>query len=403
MKTNSDKYLGPLLLTVVLCALAGCSKAGAADVVAPLLKVQISDVPAIQEASSIESPDVAPASLNFLDNQHVILGMNFSSAAERSAAGQYLHATVVSTATIVIFDAQTGKVTNSKSWPGFKGEASASGTPLILPIGGGDFIAGIQNTIFRFSPSFEIQAKRSLVPIDAEPRDGSNQVYWSINADAKGRSAMLMRSYQRTEQDFWISPLTLANEEELPPSTDHYIHSISTLGNLSLVSNWNQKARTESKIDSAVVEQRGKQPRALCSECEGAVLASFGKNLVLLTKRPGPSYIVTDTDGNILLRHDNQPESRAMIGNASGAADANRVAICYIDGGIPTGGSIHFAVVDVDAGKEVWNYEEKMAFNNSEKGSFHVVQFIGPKIALSPNGHTLAVLLNGVLRTYSIP
>jgi hypothetical protein len=67
----------------------------------------------------------------------------------------------------------------------------------------------------------------------------------------------------------------------------------------------------------------------------------------------------------------------------------------YIDGGIPQGGLVHFRVVDVDAWKEVSMHEQKMMFNNSEAGSFHVAQFTPPKIALSPDGHTAAILSDG--------
>jgi hypothetical protein len=88
---------------------------------------------------------------------------------------------------------------------------------------------------------------------------------------------------------------------------------------------------------------------------------------------------------------------------SAGAANAKRAAIYYSDGGVPDGGTLHFALVDVDAGKEIWNLEQKMVLKNFEIGGFHAIRFTPPKIALSPDGHTLAVLLDGRLGTYFIP
>jgi hypothetical protein len=296
---------------------------------------------------------------------------------------------------------RTGKITNSKSWPGFTGEPAVSGKLVILPVGGGNFVAGVHNTIFRLSRDFEVLAERPLVPSGAVASDGLHQDVWSIDADVKGRSAMLMRfSPTLTEEDFWISPLTLSDQEKLPLSIG-YVHSICALIDQSLVSNWNRNALAELKTDSAVIEKRGEQPHALCSECDGAVSTSFGKNLVFLAKKRA-SYVVADTNGNVLLRQ-SQSGPRAGLIKASGAADSNRAAFFYLDGGIFQGGIVHFGVVDVDARKEVWAYEQKMMFNNSETASFHVVQFTPPKIALSPDGHTAAILSDWVVRTYLVP
>jgi hypothetical protein len=400
MKTKWDRHLKLLLFSTVLCALAGCTKVKALDSVSPLLEIKIADIPQIREAAMIGPADVTTTTLKFLDDTHIVVGMNFSSAPDVNG-GQTFRATVVSNATIVIIDSRTGRVTNSKSWPSFMGEPAVSGKLVILPVGGGNFIAGVHNTILRLSRDFEVLAERQLVPSGAVASDGLHQDYWSIEADVKGRSAMLMRfSAELTEEDIWISPLTLSDQAKLALSTG-YVHSICTLIDQSLVSNWNSTALAKLRTDSAVVEKRGEQPRALCSECDGAVSTSFGKNLVLLAKEKA-SYVVADTNGNVLLRQYHSGLRDGLV-KASGAADSNRAAFFYIDGGIPQGGVVHFGVVDLDARKEVWAYEQKMMLNNSETASFHVVQFTPPKIALSPDGHTAAILSDGIVRIYPVP
>jgi hypothetical protein len=88
---------------------------------------------------------------------------------------------------------------------------------------------------------------------------------------------------------------------------------------------------------------------------------------------------------------------------SAGAANAKRAALYCSDAGVPDGGTLHFALVDVDAGKEIWNLEQEMVLENFEMGGFHAIQFTLPTIALSPDGQTLEVLLDGRRGTYFIP
>jgi hypothetical protein len=59
--------------------------------------------------------------------------------------------------------------------------------------------------------------------------------------------------------------------------------------------------------------------------------------------------------------------------------------------------------VDTDAKKEIWEYERTMVIDKSQVGSFQVTAFTPPVIALSPDGHKLAILATGVLEVYFIP
>ncbi|HEY6128516.1 MAG TPA: hypothetical protein VIW23_10070 [Candidatus Acidoferrum sp.] len=372
-----------------------CQDTRGSDSVKPVFELKISDVQPLRESSKI-----GPASatdLKFVDNDRLALGMYFSSTPDPNA-GQDFRGTVRSNATIVAFDTQSGKVARFKTWTGLAGEPAVADKLGILPVGGGHFIAGVHDSIIRFSRDFEVQAKRLLRPKGAGINDGLHEDYWSLLADVNGRSAMLMRCTPRvTEQDYWISPSTLLDErhlDELP----RYVHSTSILIDRMLVSNWNYRDTTPHPI---IAEEWGAQPRPLCSECMGAISASFGKNLILLSTHPGASYLVIDTNGKVIVRQ-SHPGNRTSLANASGGASSNRAAIDYFDGG-PNGGTLHFAVVDTDAKKEIWEYERTMVIDKSQVGSFQVTAFTPPVIALSPDGHKLAILATGVLEVYFIP
>src|SRR5262249_12170756 len=164
--------------------------------------------------------------MKFVGNERLALGMYFSSPPDANA-GQDFRGTVRSNAVVVVFDTQSGEIAKFKTWTGLQGEPAVSGKLKILPVGEGNFIVGVHDTIIRFSPDFNVQAERWLRPKGAGINDGLHEDYWSLHADSRGRSAMLMRFTPRlTEQVYWISPLTLVDEQQLD-ELPRYVHSIS--------------------------------------------------------------------------------------------------------------------------------------------------------------------------------
>jgi hypothetical protein len=396
LKTRWYLSIPTILLSPIFGASTNCQDASDSRSVKPAFEFRISDIQPVHESSSVGPACVT--NLIFVDNDRLALGMYFSSPPDPNA-GQDFRRTVRSNATIVTFDTEAGKVAKFKTWTGLAGEPAVSGKLRILPIGKGNFIAGVHDIIFRFSPDFEIQAERLLRPEGAGINDGLHEDYWSLHADVKGRSAMLMRfSTELTERDYWISPLTLHDEQRLD-ELPRYVHAISIIVDQTLFSNWNHSDGVSRPI---TVEERGTQPRPLCAECIGAISATLGRNLILLATHPGASYLVVDTNGNVILRQ-SHPGNRTSAVKSSGGADSNRAAISYFDGGIPEGGILHFAVVDADAHKEIWEHEQKMVLEKSRVGPFQATAFAPPVIALSPNGHKLAILTSGVVQVYFIP
>jgi hypothetical protein len=367
------------------------------DSVKPALEWTISEIPPLREPSKIG--DARVTELEFVADDRLALGMYFSSVPD-SSTGQNFRGNVRSNAAILIFDTLSGNTTKSKTWLGLEGEPAVSGRLKILPVGKGNFIVGVQDAIFRFSIDFDVQAERWLRPRTAATNDGLQEDYWSVVADSKGRSAMLSRFTPRlTEQSYWISPLTLADEqplEELP----RYVHSISAIVDRTLVSNWNY---LDTNPHPVMAEERSAPIRPLCSECTGAVSATLGNNLILLSTRPAGSYVVVDLTGTVIFRGVHSG-AHASIVTSSGAADSNRAALDYFEGKFPKGPTtVHFAVVDVDAKKEIWRLDRKIELSKSEIGGFHVTGFTPPTIAFSPDGHKLAILSNGLLQVYLIP
>lgn len=384
-----------VLFLFLLLPLAGCQAKVSSDSIRPVFELKLSEVEALREPSKIG--DARVTELNFTASDRLALGSYFSSPPDPSA-GQDFRGTVRSNAAIVILDAESGKTVASKTWSDLEGEPTVSGKLKILPVGKGNFIVGVQDTIFRFSPDFGVQAERRLRPKGAGKNNGLHEDYWSVSADAKGRSAMLIRSTSRlTEQGYWISPLTLSDVQQLD-ELPRYVHSIVALVDRTLVSNWNH---LDVDPHPVMVEEPGTQPRALCTGCVGALASIFGKDLILLTARPGPSYVVVDLNGNVIYRQSHAGDRGALV-VSSGAVDANRAAIRYFEGDLSRGGTLHFAVMDADAKKEIWRHERAMTPDKSDVGPFHVTSFTPPMIALSPDGHKLAILSNGVLQVYNI-
>jgi hypothetical protein len=292
----------------------------------------------------------------------------------------------------VVFDAGNGKVRNSRSWKNLAGEGAVSGKLGLLSADQSNFLAAVHDRIFRFSPDLNVQAER-LLSNDQDPDHDA----WGSIVDPKGRSAMLMRfTHTLKEQDSWISPTTLL-DKETPATANRYLYSYAELMDRYLVFNNNPTNPRSTNSDLVFVQERDQQPHPLCDQCTGVVLTTFGSGYVFLISHPGASYRVADLSGNIILeqKHGDAQTSRV---HAAGASDANRIALWYVDRDI-----VRFAISDTDARKEIWNYHQGAIWNKAQVGSFHVTEFVAPTIALSPDGHKLAILMIGLLRIYAVP
>lgn len=100
------------------------------------------------------------------------------------------------------------------------------------------------------------------------------------------------------------------------------------------------------------------------------------------------------------------PPPNNGINFASGATLANRVA--FFRGGIVQGpngmqAENRFVVLDTDARKEIWHADLIDIDEKKKIGNIIQTGFSTPRLALSPDGHMLAVLLGSTVEMFRVP
>jgi hypothetical protein len=156
------------------------------------------------------------------------------------------------------------------------------------------------------------------------------------------------------------------------------------------------------------IQKRGQARRSLCASCTGFVNAAFGRDFILLSSsdaRHESMYSVVDTEGNVVLEESMPPPNNG-IDLASGATLANRVA--FFRGGLVQGPSgmqaeNRFVVLDTDARKQIWQADLINVGEKKKIGNIIQAVFSTPRLALSPDGHMLAVLLGSTVEMFRVP
>jgi hypothetical protein len=142
--------------------------------------------------------------------------------------------------------------------------------------------------------------------------------------------------------------------------------------------------------------------RKLCESCAGAVAAAFGRGLVLINAEPHGDYLVADTSGNIKFK--GRTWNQGLVAGASGSTGVNRVGFLVGSGVRFDGKSLEseerVVVLDIDKGGPVLEFSWK---ENSKTIGAGMMQLTAPKLALSPEGKQLAVLVGSTVRVYQVP
>jgi hypothetical protein len=354
-----------------------------------LVSARLTDVEAYKDSSRIGP--VSELCVTFLDNDRVAFGTLLSSFPD-SNAGREFRETIRSNAVLGIVDARSGSIRSVKQWSSMNGEPAMVEKFTLVRDGSGGLLAGIGTQLLRLSSELETLATRTL-PLNPTERNGYTYVdSWAILADKAGPSTLLIRfGSDRAVENHWISRETLKDESSTP--APRYSYPSAFLVANQVLFNETYDYLNDHTEHPVLLQQRGSEAHPLCSSCIGAVSASFGNNLILLSTKPSASYAVVDLRGNVLHRATHGKPAE-FINRSSGAADTNRVAFLY--GHLPT---IYFNVFDADLKKEVWEY--KLDVQPEKVGSFGVT-FTTPRLALSPDGRKLAVLANSVLSIFSI-
>ena len=382
-----------LLAILVLVPLLGCGRSGvsaetAVGTIKPTVTLRWADIQNVRSAAEIG--DQETMTVAFLDGSHLVIGGLFQSSADPNA-GRDFRETIRRIAVVAVVNAKTGQVEASKTWGPMAGQPAFADKMNLLPTATGDSLVGIGNKLYLMSAGLKQLAERDL-PLNKVERNGyPYQDMWFIKVAPARKTALLIRTTpDYNAENHWLDLRTL-KDHDVSPAPKY--SSVALADDESIFFNDNG-----TDVDNVQILPRGTSRRALCPTCVGAVTSSFGKDLVLLSTKPAASYLVADTAGKVLLAstHGKNPE---FVGPLVGAASVNRVAFQY--GHLAGARAVtHFTVLDADAKKEVWDYE--LSLEPRKLGNMGL-QFTTPRVALSPDGHKLAIMTSDTLEVFDIP
>jgi hypothetical protein len=339
----------------------------------------------VQAASAIGEIDTID--LAFIDPSHVVIGALFQSPPDHSARHDFSE-TIKRNAIIAVIDAVSGQVVTTKTWHDMPGQPAFGDGLTLRATTSGFCLIGLGDKLYLLSPTLKQMAERSL-PLNRTQRNGHPfQDSWSLEVAPSGQLALLVRSTpDYAVENHWIDLKTL-KDKSVSQGPKYSLVAISD--DDSVVFNDN------SGDDVVQIRRQGAFASELCPTCSGAVRASFGSNLIFLSTKPAASYVVTNTAGKVLVRasHGSKPE---FINRVAGAANSNRAAFLY---GRPMENFIHLTVADVDAKQEIW--QEEVGSGPEKLGNVGV-QFTTPRLALSPDGHKLAIFSRSTLTLLNLP
>lgn len=358
----------------------------------PLWTVDLSALPQYQDASQIGVK--GDSCISFSKPDEVAVAFQF----ENPSAGSPANALVIS------LRVATGKLEGVHAWNKLEEFAGPFGKRLVLSPSGSTagLLAIVGDKILRLSPRLDILAERSL-PLNRVLDDGyPEQDSWNLVADAAAGQAVLVRTAsESTQQDeHWISTTTL-QDSVLTPVEDYSLRGIALIGE-SVIFNLYRSA------EPVQIQKRGQPRRSLCASCTGFVNAAFGRGFILLSTSEAPHrsmYSVVDTEGNVVLQQSMPPPNNG-IDFASGATLANRVAFFrghLVQGPNGMQAENRFVVLDTDARKEIWQADLINIGEKKKIGNIIQTGFSTPRLALSPDGHMLAVLLGNTVEMFRIP
>lgn len=358
----------------------------------PSASVKVSDLQPIRKVSSIGP--LAKARLVFLDNERLLFAAMFS-----SVPGNIYDDQLQSNLAVVVLSGATGQLEGSRQWMGVNGRGILGDRLVVLADRSGGAVLGVGDNLLHLSSNLKSTATRLLT---SNPVERNGYMYydsWGLRIGTQGGPALLTQQHPfGGTTNHWISLATLRDQASEPGPNYATVILVGT----SVVFKENKYDPHNPYAQTPIlVQERGLKPHPLCGNCSDSVAGTFGSQLMFVETQPSGSYMVTDLNGNIVFRG-NHSHGTDRISGTAGAAKANRIAFVYGPSTFVPSHSmkLRLAVLDADLKKEVW--DQSVEIRPEREGSSGI-QMTGPLLALSPDGHKLAVLANGLLQTFSIP
>lgn len=299
-------------------------------------------------------------------------------------------------------DSETGKILHRRVWDDFQGRPATERGLAMHPINSYELLVIVGDELLRLSSELETLSRRPLVPESAGRNSQMHYDNWDLVTSPKGDSAVLVhRNLDLSGKFHWISTRDLTDETVVAPGPG-YISSGAAFVNETMVFNqWQPDVHSGNTFRS----MRTGETEPLClSYPRTRVLGAFGNALVVLGMRPAASYGIVDLDCHVLYRK-HYGHGSDSIDYVSGSSKANRFAFTYgglraslIRGWYETN---HIVVVDADTRRELLNIG--VSDYETTIGDWHVLIGGTVRLALSPDGRSLAVLRGSTLQLVTIP
>jgi hypothetical protein len=299
-------------------------------------------------------------------------------------------------ALLLSVESSDGKIMHSFRFDDFDGEGANSAWLQIGVANSDELLAIFGNELIRFSSDLVPLTRRTL-PREMKERNGLHYYdRWYFLTNPTQETALLTHvRVGGSADDRWISTKDL-EEIEAAHFGDFHSSRLVLLGRRVIFTNSDLKQKKSTTMEE--VDGQAAQPLY-----DGAILGSFGQDLLFLHRRPAASHVVVNLQAKEVYERQRGFGSD-MILTTSGAVRDNRIAFVYgALRGSSFGGwssSDHVIVLDADLKREV-------EIPNPRDSGMHVGDqsqvFNTPALALSPNGRALAIVDGPRMTLWDVP
>jgi hypothetical protein len=193
-------------------------------------------------------------------------------------------------------------------------------------------------------------------------------------------------------EEHWLSPATL---EDLQVETADTAHCCQAVGNEQVV-----YRVSAPKLAPVFVRSKGGQPHPLCTKCFGREAAFLDDQWVVVAGVPSRRFLIVSTGGEIKV-DETLGKKDDLIAGISVAPIARQIAFVLIPEHLKsTPGNFLVCIYDTALKKVTFQIQIPQRIRRDPPWA--EVYSGAPAVALSPDGKSLAILDDSMLRIYAM-
>ena len=297
------------------------------------------------------------------------------------------------TGSVELLDVQSGGVRKTLSW------SAPSSAPLFLSravvrLSEGRFLLQSWNSLKLFSPEGEVLKTRTFAVEDHRPDYNPSLTihdHWDIGASPDGHVllATLHRPGHPEAEEHWLSPETL---EDIQVETADTAHCCDAVGHEQVV-----YSPSAPKLAPVLIRSKGDQPRPLCNKCFAAHAAFLDDKWIVLVL--AGRLLIVSNEGEIKA-DENLGSKEDKVTEISIAPISRQIAFLLMPQySRSTPGNYRICVYDSVLKKVTFQMQVPVRIRREPPWDEVIT---APNIALSPDGKSLAILDDSMLRIYAL-